>query len=588
MPPPAKRNILFNSAMLRTKYHVMFKDTSLKKDSLLVPVAILLLLWGAIVVFINPVGEFMVNDDWSFTIIIESLLNGTNVGATGWGAGGPSIFSHILWGMLFTLLFGFSATTLRISVLVLAVSSSLALMALLQQISNSRKVALLATLTLVFNPLFLSQSFTYMTDITFVSFLIFSFLFLHMGIEKESYLILSIGLFFALLSLLTRQLGLIIPCGFILTCYLHSKGRWFSMIKISTLTLFLTVVPWLIYEVILWKIGSTPVTSHPVVQRIFLYPVTKGFPDYFLFLLSQAGIILIYIGFFTSPLLFLRLNYRLFSQKIVKTTLLFLVGSFFILEACLIAGIVNPPTGFYKNIIYNFGIGPILLKDIYLLGIQRTLLLSKPIFYLLIFWSACGAVLLLYFSSNSIRQLFKKYQNTEEKGLCFTSSFALVSALLYIAIILLTGFHDRYLIPVCALFIVWFTGYLKTDTISFSLYPAICSISILLLIMGFSIFGIKDFMSTKRSLHKAHQYILTETNVNPCDIDGGFEFNGYHCSQTNSITSNDKYSWWWVNREKFLITLGPLPQYRIVKKFHFSRYLGQDGDIYILQPDKMY
>lgn len=556
------------------------------KHSLFFPVAILLFLWGTVIVFINPVGEFMINDDWSFISIIEDLLAGKTVGATGWGGGGPSVFSHITWGLLFSTLFGFSVTTLRISVLVLAIGASLALLVLIRQIGNSRWLALLATLTLMFNPLFLSQSFTFMTDITFVSWVIFSLLFFHMGIERNRQSFLIIGLLFALLSLLTRQIGLVIPLGFMLTCYLHPKGKQLNKTKMILLTVFITIVPWLLYEVFLWMSGSTPVTSHPVVHKIFLSPITKGFPDYFFFLLSQAGILLMYSSFLVSPLLVLRYK-QLLNRKTVRRVIAFLIVCFFLFEICLIAGLIDPPVAFHRNVIYNFGIGPVLLKDIYLLGIQRTLPLPTPIFYLFVFWSLLSTAALLSFSLKSIRHLLNNFRDKQGKDVCFTSSFALLSALLYSGIILLTGFHDRYLIPVCVFLIVWFANQITvTDKTFPSLYSTVYSAVILLFFTGFSVFGLKDFMSTKRNLHKAHQYILDEMKVNPCDIDGGFEFNGYYCSEENSIQLNGKQSWWWVNEEKYLVSLGPLPNYQVVKKFPFQRYIGYDGAIHILKPNR--
>ena len=44
--------------------------------------------------------------------------------ATGWGRGGPSVTFHLLWGWLFSILFGFSLTTLRVSVLVLGIAGT--------------------------------------------------------------------------------------------------------------------------------------------------------------------------------------------------------------------------------------------------------------------------------------------------------------------------------------------------------------------------------------------------------------------------------------------------------------------------------
>ncbi len=554
----------------------------IRNYSLHFSIAILLCLWGTIILFISPAGEFMINDDWIFISIVEDLLTGEKVNATGWGDGGPSILFHILWGLLFSLIFGFSVTTLRISVLFLAICGSLAFLVLLRQIGTRRWVALWATLTLLLNPIFLSQSFTFMTDISFLSMVIFSILFLHIGVEKGRDIFLVAGLFCSLLAILTRQIGLVIPLGFLATIYLHPKGKKFKFSKILLMTVIITIVPWFCYELYLWKTGSTPIISHPVFKNITLQPMAKGIADYTLSLLSRTGIILLYTSFFLSPLLVLRTN-QLVKLKAVRRIIVFSVIAFLLFEICLIAGLINPPIGFHRNIIYNFGIGPVLLKDIYLLGIQRTLALPKPLFYLIVFWSLLSAAALLYFSTQTIQCLLSKFQKNLCKDKCFTSSFALISVFIYSGIIILTGFHDRYLIPVCTLLTIWIANQISMAKISRWSFPVISSFIIVLFLGGMSILGVKDFMSTKRSLHKAHHHIIKDMGVNPCLIDGGFEFNGYHCSKINHLELNDTYSWWWVSKEKYLITLGPLPSYQTVKMFPFSRYLGNDGAIHILE-----
>ena len=148
---------------------------------------------------------------------------------TGWGPswapGGPSLIVHLLWGRLFTFLGGFSITVLRISVLTLGILGSCALLVLLRSAGSSSWVALWGALTLVINPLFLSQSFTYMTDITFAGMVVFSLLCLHAGVQRVSTPMLVLGLLFALCSILTRQLGVVIPLAFVTACFLHPRGK---------------------------------------------------------------------------------------------------------------------------------------------------------------------------------------------------------------------------------------------------------------------------------------------------------------------------------------------------------------------------
>lgn len=99
----------------------------------------------------------------------------------------------------------------------------------------------------------------------------------------------------------------------------------------------------------------------------------------------------------------------------------------------------------------------------------------------------------------------------------------------------------------------------------------------------FSLMGTHDFMAMKRAQSRAYRYAVKVLGSNPCHMDAGFEFNGYNCYD-RSFKPKPGLSWWWVEREDNLLTLGPLPGYTVMKKFPFSRWMGPDGAIHLLQP----
>ena len=382
-----------------------------RPTSLCIPLLVLVAVWTVIVLIVNPVGEFMVNDDWAFVRALETLAFEGRMPTTGWGPswapGGPSLIVHLLWGRLFTFFGGFSITVLRISVLTLGILGSCALLVLLRLGGASAWVALWGALTLVVNPLFLSQTFTYMTDITFAGMAVFSLLFLHAGVQRASTPMLVLGLLFALCSILTRQLGVIIPLAFVTACFLHPRGKELGRWKMVFLVTLVDLVPWAAYEYFLFTIGSTPITQHQVFHNLWLYPQSRGLPSYLTFLyvnFFQAG--LLYVAFLISPVL--ALKYRLFSgSRAFRYFFIILTSTFLLLESALLTGLIDLPVFFFRNVIFDFGIGPILLKDTYILEITRTATIPKPLYYLLLYWSilSLGAVLGLMFSS--LRRLLK-------------------------------------------------------------------------------------------------------------------------------------------------------------------------------------
>lgn len=549
-------------------------------------IAVLLTVWGIIIFIVNPVGEFMVNDDWAFVRALESFREGNYTTTTGWGPsyapGGPALITHLLWGLAWTNVFGYSLTGLRLSVLTLGILGSVALLVVLRLSGASRRLAFFATLTLLLNPLFLSQCFTFMTDVTFTSFAIFSTLFLQIGSKKISLTLVGIGLFFALLSVLTRQIGIVIPLAFIACSMVHPFGSELGRIRIVVLAVCIVLIPWLVYEFSLAGVGATPLTNHLVIHNILNFPMEKGFPDYLVFLGGQLLFAGSYTGFLVSPVLALQYG-RFLKKKAFKYFVPAFTAGFLIIEIMLLTGFLNPHSSFYPNVIFNFGIGPILLKDTYILHIQRTLSLPEPLFYLLVYWAWLGMVVLVGLMVASLKR-FLMSSRFETPSIDFLPCLALLMGLAYVGIICVTGFHDRYLIPVFAFTLVWLVADMPgRNSFHFDGWKSLPAFVSLGLIGFFSIAGVHDFMEMKRSLKHAHDYLITELKVNPCDADGGFEFNGYHCYK-RGLVSKKGSSWWWVEKEAYLVSLGPLSGYRTVQTFPFGRYLGPDGTVHILRP----
>ncbi len=550
----------------------------------------LLVVWTFIIIVVNPSGEFMVNDDWAFVKSLEALRATGKIITTGWGPpgspGGPSLLVHLLWGDLFCHLLGFSLTTLRLAVLTMGILGSFGLLLLFQTAGISPWLALLGTLTVVANPLFLAESFTYMTDITFASLAIFALLGLFLGVKKSSLAWIIAGLVLTLGSILTRQIGVVILLAFMLTCWVHPAGAALGRRKMLFLGLGLVLFPWILYEFLLAWGGSSPLTQHQVISNIFALPREKGFLGYLVFLYCDLfHNALVYLGFFISPLLL-----RGYVSSLRRRNFHFLLIVWMILtalwEGAIVTELIHPPVNFLGNVIFNFGIGPILLKDTYILGIPRLGVISRGAYYLLVAWAVLAVLVILSRFIGYVRHRLRTGFPPEMPENSFLVCLALLSVLFYLGIITLTSFHDRYLIPPIIFLVIWLVidhspGGQAADA-DWKIIPGF----VLVILMGlWSTCNVHDFMEMKRSLKKAHDYVLQEMRVNPCNLDGGFEFNGYYCYR-NNFRPGAGLSWWWVTREDYLITLGPLPGYRVLRVFPFQRYCNPPGAIHLLQPLK--
>ena len=143
----------------------------------------------------------------------------------------------------------------------------MAVLALLRAGNGSHKEALWGTLTLVCCPLYFSQCFTFMSDITFAALLSFAMWLLFLGVQSARTWILVAALVVSLASVLTRQIGIVLPLAFLGVCLVHPLGKNLGRTKMVVMVMGIVLVPWLLYEYFLAWIGSTPITDHQEIGR---------------------------------------------------------------------------------------------------------------------------------------------------------------------------------------------------------------------------------------------------------------------------------------------------------------------------------
>lgn len=169
--------------------------------------------WILLICLINPIGNYPINDDWAYAQIVKRLLESGVYDLGFWP--GMTLFTHVMWGSLFCKIFGFSFTILRLSTLVMAMVGSWVFFQLVRELLGediwSRRIALG---TLVFNPFFLLLSFSYMTDVPFLTLVLLALLFFKKAFEQDRYLHWALALACCVAAILTRQLALLLPLTF--------------------------------------------------------------------------------------------------------------------------------------------------------------------------------------------------------------------------------------------------------------------------------------------------------------------------------------------------------------------------------------
>ena len=276
--------------------HAVFKTLRLSNDS--AALLFIALCWITAIILVDPRGEFPSVDDWSYASAVRALVERGEIKFSDWTT--PNLISQVWWGALFALPFGASYTALRISTLVAALLGAFALFRLIRDAGRPVSIALFSALLLLFNPIFFTLSFTFMTDVPFVAAQTGAMLFLVAGLRSGSRATSALGWLLALAALLCRQTGLAIPIAYG-AAYLVKHGLTVRRIVIATLPLAVFIgVQWA-YRYWLDATGKTPLMFESNLRNTWLIlagPTSTIATTWF----EVARYIFFYLGLFLLPI----------------------------------------------------------------------------------------------------------------------------------------------------------------------------------------------------------------------------------------------------------------------------------------------
>ena len=158
---------------------------------------------------VAPWSDVPVIDDWAYAWSVEHLLKAGRIAINDRSSIYPIV--QILWGGLFARVLGFSFGALRLSTVVLSVAGCWAIYLTLRELAFDVTVSLLAALTVALYPAYFVLSFTFMTDIPFVSLSAVALYFYVSGARRDQPGRLWLGAIFAVLAFLVRQVGVVLP-----------------------------------------------------------------------------------------------------------------------------------------------------------------------------------------------------------------------------------------------------------------------------------------------------------------------------------------------------------------------------------------
>lgn len=535
----------------------------------LVDLAIISLLWGLAVLVTNPVGEFPLNDDWSYTFAAKRLAEGQGYDPTSWNE--MNLFTHAAWGALFCLPNGFSFTALRISTLVLSLLGALAMYGLIRQLQRPRVLALIGALTLAFNPLYFALSHTFMTDVPFTTWAILAawFYLRHLQQEKPSDLLIATA--FAVFATLSRQIGMCLPVGFGIALLLLRGWNVRAIIRAS-IPLLTCLLAHIVFRLWLRMADKTPPDSNMHARLWIALTHPLRWPVNVVY---YGWNMLMYLGWFLLPLTLPAMFQRPWAAKHLLRLGWEQIAAGIFLVVCVIRFVLMPGLmPVHNNIITPQGIGPALLRDTFVLNLAHQAALPKWFWLGITTLSIVGGLLLVAHLATVVKRTIPALRFRQlPPDQVFVSFFLLVAAA-YLAPFLLCGFFDRYLVPVAALLILALSARHEPPEPGGRRRWVV--FGLIALSGGFALAATRDYLEWNRTRWHAVDSFLTQTGIRPEELDGGFEFNSWHVfAQTNRPArwNNSPAYAEWFETVPYVVAFGPIEGFETVHRFPYRTWL---------------
>jgi len=542
-----------------------------------IDLALITLVWIAMAILINPIGDFAINDDFTYKLAVERvLLDGSFALPSGSTA---NVVMHAYWGALFCLPFGLSHTALRISTLTLAVIGLWATYGTAREMGARRSLAVATAGTFAVAPLYLPLAASFMTDVPFTSLAAIAFYLFARGMRRPQPGFVAMGIAVALAMIMLRQIGLLFAIAFGVALVAQARGSLRSIavlvaIAAFGLALHLGFQHWMLatQRMRAIVIGSTSDFGPGLNPKMIAIAIAE-----FMVLMPYLGLMMLPLYCatgFSTPRAF-------FGERpgVALGLALLTIGA-------QLAAAWNRQMHFpdYGNVLSSKGIGPMLIYDRWLLGINQPAAPLPAWIWTLIF--LIGTVAVAAIVIDLAAALFRLIGGLRRKAMhpqAWVDGAVLAIVILYGTLVCMMSVrpaaYDRYMLPfmpAIALLILAYAAPVFRWTI-----PRIAIFSAVTALFGlFSIAATRDGLAWHRARLQATD-LLERMHIPPDRIDGGYEYNGgifYARPLHDDWSKPFTRSWWWLYDDEYIVGAGPVPGYRLTTSFPFYRTLTRSWD----------
>lgn len=511
------------------------------------------------------------------------------------------LVSQALWGWLFSAFMEFSFTTLRISTLTLSLLGIIFFFSLVLKDTKNTSLAFFGSIYMMLMPLYFSLSYTFMTDIPFTAAALLSILLLNYDLRSPNWRFLVLATAIIVVTVLVRQLAIALPLGYAIALLVRDGLRWRSVLR--------SLVP-LGAAVGAYGIFSSWLSSEHGLPYFYSFHAKKlllPFEDPATWFMGMSGMgikFALIIGFFMLPVLglFLKPILRNFTAAFGKRISIAVAVAFTFLYGFWNFYKAKPPI--LDSTLKDFGLGEILLRDVYFLGMEHWPTAPDFLWRIVMFFCLAGVALFLMLTATELFKIIRNNPNRITRERLPIIVLYVATAFIYLGPLTSAGpgGFDRYTIFPIALFslaTLAIFGLPKSvnTTERTKLIPSWLVGGVALTIFGtFSIMATHDYLNFQRARWAALEQLTEQQKIPYTAIDGGMEFNCLAwVDDLHSVREAIKLpkvrpgkSWWCVTDDQYLVTLGPVPGYLEVESFPFKTWIpGEDGKVLILVRDEI-
>ncbi|MDQ6695264.1 MAG: glycosyltransferase family 39 protein, partial [Chloroflexota bacterium] len=187
-----------------------------------------------VLLLIPPPRIYPVTDDWIYSQSVSEL---TRLAYKPHDWTQPIAIGHLAWGAVWAALFGNTFTVLTLANMVMSLACLFTFYLLLRQLRVQSGPAFFGVALLGFNPIYIYISYSFMTDVTFLFYLLAACLLYIRGLQGRGERWLWLGGVATALAYLTRQYGILAIIAALIYMCLLEKRTWRQAVSIAAIPL---------------------------------------------------------------------------------------------------------------------------------------------------------------------------------------------------------------------------------------------------------------------------------------------------------------------------------------------------------------